>query len=145
MTRTIIERCAVGPSDLYTKTPGHVPLIYGTESRITDDEGEKTPVQEISKMIDWSLGLDLNSSDEEKIDAAFATLNVHERSLNQSLSYIKRSPLIVDLAVKKQQPGNSPEVHIAIWASAALQKKRWHGWDTSLPIPAITVEGHWWN
>lgn len=145
LTADYSERCAVGPSDLYTKTPRHVPLIYGTDSRMTDDEGEKTPGQEISKMIDWSLVLDLSSSDEEKMDAAFAKLNVHERSLNQSLSYIKRSPLVVHLEIKKQQPGNSPEVHIAIWASAALKKKSWHGWDTSLPMPAITVEGHRWD
>ncbi|KAL8900672.1 MAG: hypothetical protein Q9207_005575 [Kuettlingeria erythrocarpa] len=139
------ERCAVGPSDLYTKTPGHVPLIYGTDSRMTDNEAQTTPGSEISKMVDWSLVLDLDSKDEEKIDAAFSKLNVHERSLNQSLSYIKRSPLVVDLEIKKQQPGNSPEVHIAIWASSALKKKRWHGWDTSLPMPAITVEGHRWD
>ncbi|KAL8644808.1 MAG: hypothetical protein Q9210_007062, partial [Variospora velana] len=139
------ERCAVGPLDLYTKTPGHVPLVYGTESRTTDNEAETTPGSEISKMIDWSLVLNLDSKDEEKIDAAFSKLNVHERSLNQSLSYIKRSPLVVDLEIKKQQPGNSPEVQIAIWASAALKKRRWHGWDTSLPMPAITVEGHRWD
>lgn len=112
---------------------------------MTDNEAQTTPGSEISKMIDWSLVLDLDPKDEEKIDAAFSKLNVHERSLNQSLSYIKRSPLVIDLEIKKQQPGNSPEVHIAIWASSALKKKRWHGWDTSLPMPAITVEGHRWD
>ncbi len=77
----------------------------------------------MSKIIDWSLVLDLDSKDEEKIDAAFSKLNVHEWSFNQSFSYIK-SPLVVELEIKKQQPGNSPDVHIAIWASSALKKQR---------------------
>ncbi len=67
----------------------------------TDNEAQTAPGSEMSKMIDWSRVLDLDSKDEEKIDAAFSKLNVYERSFNQSLSYMKRSPLVVDLEIKK--------------------------------------------
>lgn len=139
------ENCTIGPSELYTRMPGKQPLNYEIGSKGVTEGGEAPGGIAVPKMIDWSLALDLKYNDESKIDAAFKTLRLNEGSLNQSLAFIKRSPLFLDIEVKKQQPENDPEVQIAIWASAAL-KKRWrHAWDTSIPMPAIIIEGHVWK
>ncbi|KAL9047053.1 MAG: hypothetical protein Q9214_000270 [Letrouitia sp. 1 TL-2023] len=133
------ETCPIEPNELHTKMSSGTMLIYGTE---LDDEEEPDTV---SKMVDWSLGLELNMEEERIVSRAFSKIRPNECSLNQSLSYISRCPFFLDIEIKKSQPVKNPEVQLAIWESGALQKKRHHGWDTSLPMPAITIEGHNWT
>ncbi|KAL9026522.1 MAG: hypothetical protein Q9196_004823 [Gyalolechia fulgens] len=125
--------------------PGDIPLIYDENgSRVTSEESGPSASAEISKMVDWSMALDLNIKDDDKISAAFTAHNINECSLNQSLSSIKRSPLFGDMEVKRQHQVTDPAVQLAIWKSGWLKKAIWHQWDTSLPMPGITVEGcHW--
>ncbi|KAL8942014.1 MAG: hypothetical protein Q9216_001904 [Gyalolechia sp. 2 TL-2023] len=140
------QRSRIGPSELYTKMPGDVALIYEeSKSCVTSEMTSPSTNTEISKMVDWSMALDLSSSDTDKISKAFTAFNFNECSLNQSLSYVRHSPLFGDLEVKKQHQMRDPAIQIAIWKSAWLKKAIWHQWDTSLPMPAITVEGHTWH
>ncbi|KAL9593349.1 MAG: hypothetical protein Q9219_007591 [cf. Caloplaca sp. 3 TL-2023] len=84
------QRCLIGPSNLYTLTPGGPPLKNDTASlsKNTDTDSEKTSEKAISKMT------------------------------------------------------CDPTVQQAVWKSAWLLKALHHGWDTSLPLPEITVVGH---
>ena len=100
--------------------------------------------QTVGRMVDWCLALNLDKKEENLVNKAFAGMRGGEQSLNQSLSYIHKCPLFLDIEIKKSQSNRDPEVQLAIWASAALLKRRHHGWDTSMPMPAITINGHSW-
>lgn len=91
------------------------------------------------------MALRLPLDEQELIDEVYNTLRPGERSLNQSLSYITNCPLFADIELKKEQAPRDPEVQLALWEAAASLKRRHHGWDSSLPMPGITVNGHIWN
>ena len=96
-------------------------------------------------MVDWCVGIDVDANEMEVIEEAFAKTIDHATSLNQTFSYIRDYPLILDIEIKKVLQPRDPQVQLAIWASAALLKKRLMGWDTSLPMPAVAVNGHSWD
>lgn len=127
--------------------PNGTRLIYSGEAESTTDDSTEqgSDPKGVRKMVDWCLALALGYKDEGILEKAFATIYANECSVNQSLSYIRRSPIFLDVELKKKQPATDPEVELAIWASGALQKKLHHGWDTTLPMPAITIEGHIWS
>ena len=108
---------------------------------VTTDEGFQT----VGRMVDWCLTLELNDEDEEIIDRGFATMQGGEQSLNQSLSWIHKFPIFLDIEIKKSQSNRAPEVQLAIWAASALRKRQHHGWDISIAMPAIAVDGHMWT
>ena len=76
---------------------------------------------------------------------AWRNLPSHESSLNQCLSYIRRYLLIVDFDIKDSVSNREQLVPLAVWESGALLKKRYHGWDTSMPMVGIKVDGHRWE
>ena len=96
-------------------------------------------------MVDLSIGLDLDEDEEEIVDIAFNKMPDNDQSLNQSLSYIKDTPLLVDIELKKLWGDRDPRVQLAVWKAGAFEKMRYHGWDTSLPMPGITVNGSEWD
>lgn len=67
-----------------------------------------------------------------------------EHSLNQSLSYIRDTPLWIDFELKTAYSDRNPEVQMGIWKAAVLSKMRLHNWDTYLPLPGVIVRGHEW-
>ena len=79
------------------------------------------------------------------VQQAYSKAEPHAASLNQSLSYIKTHPLILDIELKKTSQPRDPRVQLAIWASSALLKKRIMGWDTSMPMPALAINAHIWE
>ena len=100
----------------------------------------------MGRMIDWCLAMKIDSADMKVIKQAFKNTIDHAASLNQSFSlYIAEKPLILDIEIKKLFQPRDPQVQLAIWASSALLKKRMMGWDTSLPMPAVAVNGHAWD
>lgn len=130
------------------RRPGNrIPIILDEIAR--KSEGATSAATEygdaMARMVDWSVGIELDDDDEILLTSAYANLPDNLMSINQSLSYVSNSPLIFDLEVKKTVQPRDPVLQIAIWASAALLKKRQHGWDTSMPSPAITVDGHLWQ
>ncbi|KAI4118371.1 MAG: hypothetical protein LQ345_001568 [Seirophora villosa] len=134
------SRCTINPPSIYTKMPGGRPLTYEPDTS-TDKSSDRT----ISKMVDWSLGLEIGLEDNKKISSAFSFCDDYEHSLNQSISFIKRVPLFADVELKKTFQTRDPAVQLAIWKSAWLLKAQHHGWDTSLPMPGISVTGHEWS
>ena len=108
-------------------------------ARTTTEDGET-----VGKMVDYGLTVPLSIEEEDIISAGFATLRHSEQSLNQSLSYISDCPLFLSIELKKTQSNRDPQVQLAIWALAGLRKIQHHGWDTSMPMPAISIHGHQW-
>ncbi|KAL8709030.1 MAG: hypothetical protein Q9220_006154 [cf. Caloplaca sp. 1 TL-2023] len=140
------ENCTVDIDDIRTKINSGQNLSYQTESvaALADDESNGSS-QSVSKMVDWTLALDPDDEDEHNSNRAFNTMNSDEWSLNQSSSYIRKSPLFTNIELKMPYAGGDPGVQLALWESGALHKRRWHRWDTSLPMPDVCIEGHVWH
>lgn len=124
------------------------PLPYDTESvggRTTSSNGEQGLT--MARMVDWCLGFTTSKEDRNIILQAYASglLDEDDCSLNQSRAFIKTWPLFLDFEIKKVLSLRDPLVQLAIWNSAALSKKRRHGWDTTFPVPAIAVNGPSWD
>ena len=96
-------------------------------------------------MVDLSIGLDLEEDDEDIVDAAFNKMPDNDQSLNQSLSYVKDTPLLVDIELKRTYADRDPRVQLAVWKAGGFEKMRYHNWDTSMPMPGITVNGSDWD
>lgn len=109
------------------------------------DAKTNTTAENMGRMVDWCLAVNVDKDDMRVIHQAYARDAYNASSLNQSLSYIRNKPLILDIEIKKTLQPRDPQVQLAIWASAALLKKRLHGWDTSMPSPAIAIDGHHWR
>ena len=139
------ENCSIEPSEIRLERPNG-------EGKLNLDESSDTQslnTQTATRMIDWALGLafdeDSDDNENELIEMAFMKLGDYEASVNQSTSWIRSIPLFLDIEIKKKNSPINPEVQLAIWAAAGLNKKRRHGWDTSLPIPAIAINAHTWE
>ncbi|KAL8904048.1 MAG: hypothetical protein Q9171_007189, partial [Xanthocarpia ochracea] len=112
-------------------------------SGVDNDEGKGTG---ISKLIDWAMGLKLSEMEVLRISRAFSKLDRPlERSVNQTFGNLSYCPLFLLLEVKKSNQKTDPRIQLAIWASAAFTKYNMHAWDTSFPIPGVTVNGHEWE
>ena len=111
------------------------------ETRETASESTTTT----TRMVDLSIGLVLKRVDEVLVMDAFSNMVDHDQSLNQSLSYIRATPLIIDLELKKVYSNREPAVQLAIWKAGAFRKMLWHQWDMSMPMPGITVDGSEWQ
>ena len=140
------ETCSIEPEEVRPIMPNgsHLDCDARTTSSKISGKDEEAP-QTIGRMVDWCLGLQLDIAEEYIINRAFAKLKGGEQSLNQSLSFIHKCPLFVDIEIKKSQSNRDPEVQLAIWAMAALLKRQHHGWDTTMPMPAIAINGHSWE
>jgi len=95
-------------------------------------------------MIDWTLGLNLDHKEISIIQAAYKTMSDWEQSLNQTVAYVKDVPMFLDVEGAKQKAAVTPEVQLAVWAGALYQKKIYHRWDRSIPMPGVVVNAHQW-
>ena len=141
------ESCAITPINRPQMKNGQ-PLPYETESvggYTTTSNGRQ--VLTMARIIDWCLSSVTSKDDRDIILQAYASglLDEDDCSLNQSRAFIKARPLFLDFEIKKVLSNRDPLVQLAIWDSAALIKKRRHGWDTTFPVPAIAVNGPSWN
>ncbi|KAL9595268.1 MAG: hypothetical protein Q9219_006544 [cf. Caloplaca sp. 3 TL-2023] len=98
-----------------------------------------------SRMIDISLGLKLDASQTSVINKAWRTRRDNEHSLNQSLSYVRVHPLFLDIELKKQRQVRDPLVQLGIWMAACYEKRKLHGWDVSIPMPGLVIDGSEWK
>ena len=141
------ETCSIQPSEIRPKRPSPndaFPIDYDTQT-VTSDSKSKTSPENVGRMVDWCLAMNVDANDMDVIKQAFAKTVDYATSLNQTFSYIRNHPLILDIEIKKVVQPRDPQVQLAIWASSALLKKRMMGWDTSLPMPAVAVNGHRWD
>ena len=147
------EYCTIEPVEFRPMLPTGERIRLDDNTSISTGNGTGTGVgtstgiggSVISRMVDWCLALKLSFNEKVTISQAFSTVLAGQRSLNQSLSYIHKHPIFLDIELKKQFAARDPEVQLAIWASAGMLKRKEHGWDTSLPMPGITVYGHTWT
>lgn len=136
-----IETCSIQPSEIRPMRPdGQLSIDCDAQT-----VGSNTAPENMGRMVDWCLAMDVCDSDMKVIEKVFASLQNNVASLNQSLSYIRQNPLILDIEIKKTLQPRDPQVQLAIWASSALLKKRLHRWDTSMPMPALAINGHVWD
>ena len=98
-------------------------------------------------MVDWCFCLRVERKALQEIKWASARTDSKDRlrSLNQTFSFISDYPIIFEIEVKKTYQAHDPLVQLADWASGGLLKKRAMGWDRSMPMPGIAVEGHLWQ
>ena len=156
-----VEDCTIEPSDL--KMQRVVPGLSVLEDKVNKSKSDTTKTKSkgqsaksstkdaatqmitISKMVDYSAGLILDEDVIEVLNQAYKQYAENERSLNQTLGPMRDFPIFLDIEVKKESRSENPEIQLAIWAAGAFQKKRYHNWDTSFPMPGISVRGPEWS
>lgn len=141
------ENCAIEPSDIRMLRPGERwPTDESSKGKGKETEVDKTWKDLWTvRMVDCSLGLFLDEPVCDLISKAFRNIRDNEQSLNQSMSYIRHTPLLLDLELKKTNQARDPQVQLAIWLAAAYWKRKHHGWHTSIPMPGLVVNGHDWD
>ena len=132
---TIIEPVEMRPILPYKGPPGYDD--EGSTEASTTDEG-----LQLSKLIDWTVALVSIATERNLIGKAFGQINMWLGSLNQTFGPYGDCACFMELEVKKTQAARDSRLQIATWASAGIKKKNFHDWDTSFPMPAITVDGH---
>ena len=120
---------------------GQVMEIETARTRDSTTESSLTT----SRMVDLSIGLDLEKKDWKTVALAFSKMADNTQSLNQSLSYIKNTPLIMDFELKRSNSNQDPRVQLAVWKAGGFKKMQYHKWDTSIPMPGITISGSEWD
>ncbi|KAL8709049.1 MAG: hypothetical protein Q9220_006173 [cf. Caloplaca sp. 1 TL-2023] len=137
------ENCSIAPNEIRPTSSTGEPIVTDKSTADTDAETSGIP---IGRMIDWVLALRLDDVDNDLISDAFASVPFARRSLNQSLTdFLRKCPNFIDFELKKEQAARDPEVQLAVWASAGLNKKKLMGWSTDLPMPGIVIDGHKWT
>ena len=139
------ETCSIEPEEIRPVMPNGAHLDYDAQTSSSQKVMTEESSQTVGRMVDWCLSLNLNDADEDLVDEAFASLRDREQSLNQTLSYIHKCSLFLDIEIKKTQSNRDPEGQLAIWASGALLKRQHHVWNTSMPMPAIAINGNSWD
>ncbi|KAK0510854.1 hypothetical protein JMJ35_006406 [Cladonia borealis] len=139
-----VEQCPIEPIEIKMKRPNCKDPI-DDEAQSSAGSATENDASTTSRMIDLQLGLLLDDCDMEILIQAFATMNDHDQSINQSNSFISSVPAIVDFELKKTTSTRTPEVQLAIWHAALHSKRQRHNWDTSMPIPGVTINGYDWQ
>ena len=114
-------------------------------SKSPESKTEPETPATMAKMVDLCLGLVLPQADLDDLESQWSLGVVNEDSLNQSLSFIKYYPLMLDIEMKKKNQNRDPLVQLSIWNAGGMLKRKWHGWDTRMPQPAIEVNAHVWT
>lgn len=143
LTEGYRSRCALQPDDFRMKRPNGEPLEIEEESIKTNSNNDEGPT--ISRMIDRQMGLSLASKDLDRVNAAFHNMMDGEHSVNQTLGPFRTTPAFLDLELKKTESNINPEIQLAVWNAGLYLKRKYHGWDTSMPMPSIVVKGHNWE
>ena len=97
---------------------GYVDLENRTASTGTS---QNEAAESIGRMIDWSLGPEIDQDDLELIELARNSRMDLELSLNQSISYIRKYLLLADIEIKKAS-NREPLVQLATWEADGLLK-----------------------
>ncbi|KAL8704614.1 MAG: hypothetical protein Q9201_002234 [Fulgogasparrea decipioides] len=145
-----IETTPIAPVDLRPKTHdgGNITGIQGESSKegsSSVDVGDDRDGS-ISRMIDWAVALKVSRNEKSRVKRAFSRINsVALHSINQTLGSMSQCPMFLTLELKKINQAKDPRVQLAIWAAAGIKKQQMHKWDSSFPMPGITINGHVWE
>ena len=138
------EQCPIDPIEIKMKRPNSKDPVDNEAQSITGSAIEND-ASTTSRMIDLQLGLLLDDCDIKILTQAFANMKDNDQSINQSNSFIRTVPAVVDFELKKTTSNRMPEVQLAIWHSGLHSKRKRHNWDTSMPIPGVTINGYDWQ
>ena len=140
------ETCAIEPFELRPIMPNGTPLEMDRDDQSISGQSEYSKRgAALTKMIDYTFCLDLKDANLKALRDALSGLPPNYRSLNQTLGWPKNNPFFLDIELKKMFQNRDPRIQLAIWAMAAHKKRQLHGWDTSMPMPGITVDAHIWT
>lgn len=98
----------------------------------------------LDRKIDFIMGLRLPLSDQEKL----ARGNYRSEagpSINQISGFIRYVPMFLNVEIKKQHVAADPLVQLAVWIAAEFKKRMLEGYSRSMPVVAVTIEGHNWQ
>ena len=98
----------------------------------------------LTRKIDYALTLKIDEEKKIQLGNAFYKLSPEDRSVTQCLD-LPFQPLIVNLEIKKSNQSRDALVQLAIWIAAGFNKNIQGGYDLTMPVPAIVVEGDFWN
>ncbi|KAL9593176.1 MAG: hypothetical protein Q9179_006050 [Wetmoreana sp. 5 TL-2023] len=140
-----IETVAIEVTDFRIRTQHGQILQWDEEINAPTSTASNQEGCTISRMVDWAMALDLSEREERIVQRGNTTLPSYLRSVNQTSSWIRSFPIFLDIEMKKTHSDRDPKVQLAVWACGAMLKRRWHGWDTRMPMPGITVTGPIWE
>ena len=66
-------------------------------------------------------------------------------SINQTSGFTRYVPMFLNVEIKKQHVAADPLVQLAVWIAAEFKKRMIEGYSRSMPVVAVTVEGHNWQ
>ncbi len=58
---------------------------------------------------------------------------------------IQYVPMFLNVEIKKQHVAADPLVQLAVWIAAEFKKRMIEGYSRSMPVVAVTIEGHNWQ
>ena len=78
------------------------------------------------------------------LQTAFHDLPMEERSINQHLN-LPYQPIFLPIEVKRLHQPRDPLIQLAVWVAAGYNKNLQAGYETIMPVPAISVDGDSWT
>ena len=95
-------------------------------------------------MINSCLSLRLDDAELDGIMEAFTTWNPSSKVSINPLLY-QAMPAVPRIGIKETLSKHNMEVQLGVWVAGSLGNEQRHKWDTSMPMPAIAVNGHDWT
>ena len=97
-------------------------------------------------MIDMQYGLLIHDDDKDALRMGYRNMLPQVRSINQTtVEYTRDVPTFVDFELKRKGSDIDPKFQLAVWGAGLYLKRQYHGWDVSMPIVGVTIEGHTWE
>ncbi|KAG8528562.1 uncharacterized protein KY384_006734 [Bacidia gigantensis] len=144
-----IENCSIAPFEIRPVIVGGIAIRLGDGDEsasvsTSNTASSRLKTTAITKMIDWTVGLVLSREDMGIIEDWYRKCLNHPlwASLSQSNSY--RDALCIDIEIKRVADPD-PRVQLSVWAQAGFNKRLAHGWDFTMPAPAIVIDQHIWT
>ena len=138
------------PYDLLPNMPGGRPLTIEDQPSTVISEGVKSDIagstidrnMTLSKMIDWSLVLELDPPDSAPLEKIYGTTPSNARTVKQALICVKYEPISLNIELKKERTVRDPRVQQAIWAISFPQEADDYGLGYRI---FNTIEGSFWH
>ena len=98
-----------------------------------------------SCMVDMQYGFSMHKEDDEALRKGYRKLPQGFQSINQTtVEFTRDVPTFVDFELKRGAI-DDPKFQLAVWGAGLYLKRQYHGWDVSMPIVGVTIEGHTWE
>lgn len=149
------ENCAIEPGNIRPRVENGAPIAsLDTASEApadTSSDAHSLPTDAedpgvlLSKMLDVVVAIMPTRAETQVFSHRLTGYRQHERSLNQTKSFISQLLIFLDIELKRTHQLMDPTVQLAVWQQAGLLKRQFFGWDTTFPMPGITIDGHIWR